>query len=80
MELLVPKEFKVEINKVKAGTRLRCDAVFQQADPDCLKPFSVNTVYEDTDGDLYVKCGHGQHSLAGQISDCGKYYIGLVIA
>lgn len=37
-------------------------------------------VKQDKDGELYVSCGQGFHSLDGQLDRAGKNYVGFWIA
>lgn len=69
-----PKEgwAEVKVSDVRRGTQLRCDSGFT-----CMTNGDVKIVEQDKDGDLYVPCRQGHHSLAGQISEDGTMYVGF---
>jgi hypothetical protein len=60
-----------KLSGVTPGDRVEVDGGFS-----CMPDGSVHTIHCD-DGDLYVECGCGRHSLDGQIGDDGDTLIGL---
>ena len=68
--------YAAPIKDVKAGTRLQADDGFT-----CIRKGKIETVQALPNGDLFIKCSHGQHSLDGQEKGKAphKYYTGLRI-
>jgi hypothetical protein len=64
--------YEVAIDKVKPGTRLKCDDGFT-----CLNKGAVRKVRRDELGN-YILCREGHHYLDGQIGSTNdKVYVGL---
>lgn len=55
----------------KVGDQVQADGDFM-----CVREGAVLTVQSDGES-LLLPCKHGKHHLSGQLSDCGKFYMGL---
>lgn len=52
------------------------DVIEVDSDFTCIAEGQKRKVHKDKNG-LYFSCGSGHHSLDGQLSDNGLYYIGI---
>ena len=59
------------LSQLKPGDKLRTDGGF-----DCIEDGAVVTVRARSDGELYVDCSEGGHTLDGQ-ADNGDHLIGM---
>lgn len=63
----------VKVKEVREGSTVEADAGFT-----CMREGDRRRVRRDrVSNELWIKCKKGRHYLQGQVSDDGKYYIGL---
>lgn len=60
-----------KLSETKPGDLLVVDAGFT-----CLKAGAQRRVKQDRDGELYIECADGGHTLSGQADD-GEHIVGL---
>ena len=63
---------KLKYSDLKAGDQLMGFEGWE-----CIPASAVRTVFEDEDGDLYLRCKQGKHYLDGQIQG-GGYLLGMI--